>query len=224
MRRLSDRKVPTLPAGWHAQSAVIPSVGTGRAGDFLSADVREDRLELVLVDVCGNGPAAWPQAMRVAAELDSRIGRYEPADLLEALNGFLLAQGTEEAFTTAVHIRICLLRGAYTITSAGHPPALRWVQGDAAWTVDNARGTALGVIERPHLGTSTGVLQPGEALMFYTDGVIESRGSDLDEGIAWLQRVGAQAVAEGFGGAAGRIVKLVERGDDDRAVLILWRQ
>ena len=59
--------------------------------------------------------------------------------------------------------------------------------------------------------------------MFYTDGVVESRGSDIDTGIAWLQRVALDAIGPGFAGAAQRIIARVESGDDDRAVLILGR-
>ena len=68
---------------------------------------------------------------------------------------------------------------------------------------------------------TAGRLSPGEALLFYTDGVVETRHTDLDEGVAWLQREAAAAIAPGFEGAAQRIIKKVSRGDDDRAVLIL---
>ena len=60
--------------------------------------------------------------------------------------------------------------------------------------------------------------------MFYTDGVVEARGSHLDDGIAWLQRVARDAIGHGFPGAARRIIAQVESGDDDRAVLILSRR
>ena len=74
--------------------------------------------------------------------------------------------------------------GDYTITSAGHPPALHWHLGQRGWSVDNARGMALGVIDEADFTPSRGRLRPGEALMFYTDGVIESADKDLDAGIA----------------------------------------
>jgi serine phosphatase RsbU (regulator of sigma subunit) len=89
--------------------------------------------------------------------------------------------------------------------------------------IDNARGTALGVLKDPELHRTDGRLFPGEALMFYTDGVVESRTAHLDVGIAWLQRVAREAVSGGFHGAAQRVIGQVDRGDDDRAVLILSR-
>jgi hypothetical protein len=122
-----------------------------------------------------------------------------------------------------VHLLVDLEEGSYQITSGGHPPALRWDLPSCEWVIDNARGTALGVLRAPELHVSKGRLLPGEALMFYTDGVVEARGSDIDAGIAWLRRAARKAIGHGFGGAAWRIIGQVESGDDDRAVLILSR-
>jgi hypothetical protein len=58
--------------------------------------------------------------------------------------------------------------------------------------------------------------------MFYTDGVIETRGRDLDDGLAWLRGVARTAVlAHGFPGVARAVLRRVPRGKDDRAVLVL---
>ena len=43
----------------------------------------------------------------------------------------------------------------------------------------------------------------------------------VDEGVAWLRSEGADAVKDGFDGAAHRIIQRVSRDDDDRAVVIL---
>jgi hypothetical protein len=224
-RLQAQGKVPPLPEGWQSQSAMFAAHGAGYAGDFLVADLDEEgrHLEMILVDVCGKGVAAATQALQFAGALGGLIGALPPVAMLEAANDFLLRQFSDESFATAVHVLVDLRDGSYSITSAGHPPALRWDRVSGEWAVDNARGTALGIARRPELIASTGTLAPGEALMFYTDGVIESRSADLDEGIAWLRRTGREAVASGFDGAARRIVRQVARGDDDRAVLILAR-
>ncbi|MEI5675239.1 MULTISPECIES: PP2C family protein-serine/threonine phosphatase [unclassified Nocardioides] len=217
--------VPELPAGWLSQSAMRTAHGVGYAGDFLVAELSPDgrRLEMVLVDVIGSGVKASPRALQFAGALGGLIGALPPRELLAAANDFLLRQHSDETFATAVHVLVDLPTGEYGIFSAGHPPALRWDAGDREWSVDNARGTALGIAPDPELHLSAGLLGPGDALLFYTDGVVESRHADLDTGIDWLRGVARKAMASGLDGAARRIVRQVDRGDDDRAVLVLGR-
>jgi hypothetical protein len=223
-RLQAQGRIPALPEGWESQSAMLASYGVTYAGDFLVADLSEDdsQLEVILVDVCGKGTAAGPAALQFAGALGGLIGALPPADLMRAANSFLLRQG-DESFATAVHLLVDLVGGSYRITSAGHPPALRWDLPAREWVIDNARGTALGVLADPELHHSEGKLFQGEALLFYTDGVVEDRTSHIDAGIAWLQRAAREAVGGGFGGAADRIIVQVESGEDDRAVLILSR-
>jgi hypothetical protein len=215
--------VPPLPNGWRSESATITANGPSYAGDFLVADLREGRwLEMALVDVCGKGTSVGPQALQFAGALGGLIGALPPAELMAAANHFLLRQESDESLATAVHIKVDLVTGDYTITSAGHPPVLHWHPVRGEWDVDNARGTALGVVPDPELHASEGRLGPGEALMFYTDGVIETRGRDLDDGLAWLRGVARTAVlAHGFPGVARAVLRRVPRGKDDRAVLVL---
>ncbi|GAA4826048.1 PP2C family protein-serine/threonine phosphatase [Nocardioides caeni] len=223
--RLQERaRMPELPAGWRHESAVLAAHGVAYGGDFIVAAVDADRhLHMVLVDVCGSGEAAVPAALQFAGALQSLIGAVPPGDLLVAANAFLLRQPSDESLATAVQVEVDLDTGAYGIRSAGHPPALRWSAAAAEWLVDNARGTALGVTSTIDIVQSTGVLAPGEALMFYTDGVVESRSADIDEGVEWLRATARDAVSTSWSGACRRIVDLVARGDDDRAVLVLQR-
>lgn len=215
--------VPPLPDPWRTQSAMLSAHGTGYAGDFLVADLHDDRhLEMVLVDVCGKGASVGPQALQFAGALGGLLGALPPDALMRAANAFLLRQESDESFATAVHVRVDLETGDYTITSAGHPPVLHWFPARGEWEVDNARGTALGVVPDPELHASEGRLGAGEALMFYTDGVIETRGRDLDDGLEWLRGVArTRVLAAGFAGFARAVLAKVPRGDDDRAVLVL---
>ncbi len=221
-------RVPELPDGWSCETAMVAAHGVGYAGDFMVADLDEEEqlLDLVLVDVVGKGVKAAPSALLLAGAIGGMVGALRGPRLFEAANAFLLRQHSAETFATAVHVSVDLTSGEYTVLSAGHPPALRWhpgADGVGAWTVDSARGTALGILDDPGLEAAHGVLGPGHALLFYTDGVVEERGGDIDDGIRWLQETAARAFGRGAAGAARRIVHQVPRGDDDRAVLILSR-
>jgi hypothetical protein len=218
--------VPPLPNGWRSQSAVLSAGGAKFAGDFLVANLSDDqnRLEMVLVDVCGKGVGAGTQSLQFAGALGGLIGSLPPLALFSAANDFLLRQQWDEGFATAVHVLIRLDTGEYSIINAGHPPAMRYVDRQSLWHVDGARGTALGVLERPDFHRSTGVIEPGDALMFYTDGVVESRSRDVRSGIDWLRAIAGQVVLKaGFDNAPRRILAHVPGGDDDRAVLVLDR-
>jgi len=217
--------VPPLPEGWTSQSAMISSGGTKFAGDFLVANLSEDetKLEMVLVDVCGKGVAAGTQSLQFAGALGGLIGALPPLGLFAAGNDFLMRQNWDEGFATAVHVLIDLPSGSYSIINAGHPPALRWDAEEAEWDVDGARGTALGIMKRPDFHQTTGTLGVGDALMFYTDGVVETRTQDFTSGIEWLRTAAKTIVSSGFDQAPRKIIKQVTSGDDDRAVLILSR-
>ncbi len=218
--------VPPLPNGWRSQSAVLSAGGAKFAGDFLVANLSDDKtqLEMVLVDVCGKGVGAGTQSLQFAGALGGLIGSLPPLGLFSAANDFLLRQRWDEGFATAVHVLVHLDTGEYSVINAGHPPAMRWVDRQSLWVVDGARGTALGVLERPDFHRSIGVIEPGDALMFYTDGVVESRSRDVRSGIDWLRATAGEVVLKGgFDNAPRRILAHVPGGDDDRAVLVLDR-
>ena len=90
-----------------------------------------------------------------------------------------------------------------------------------------APGTLLGVFENPDLEDRAVTLEPGDALVFYTDGVIESRATS--NGVLDERRL-AELVATCAGGGADAIAAKVEeaavlsqdgRPKDDIAVLVL---
>ena len=221
-------RVPELPGSWECETAMVAAHGVGYAGDFMVADLdpTTGRLDLVLVDVVGKGVKAAPSALLLAGALGGMVGSLRGPALFEAANAFLLRQDerySEELLATAVHVSVDLPTGCYTVLSAGHPPALTWQPTSGRWVVDGARGLALGVVPQLELEASTGVLGPDQALLFYTDGVVETRSNDIEDGIRWLQDTAAAAFATGRSGAAARIVRQISRGDDDRAVLVLSR-
>ncbi|MCL8025827.1 PP2C family protein-serine/threonine phosphatase [Nocardioides bruguierae] len=224
-RLAKQGNVPPLPDGWRVQTATKAAHSVGYAGDFMVARLDEDQhhLEMILVDVVGKGVAAGTDALQFAGALGGLLGSLPPVALMEAANDFLLRQDSDEAMATAVHVLVDLRSGRFQVHSAGHPPALSWVGTRGTWAADEARGLALGVMHRAPFESSCGVLEPGDALLFYTDGVVEEPGGDIEDGVEWLRETARLAVRPGFDGAARRILRSVPRGDDDRAVLLLER-
>ena len=94
-----------------------------------------------------------------------------------------------------MHLDLDLRTGEYSIANAGHPSPARYTNGRARWTVlDGGRGPLLGVVPDAELPRQTGRLDRGDALLLYSDGVIESRGRDLTDGIDRMLGVASVSV------------------------------
>jgi hypothetical protein len=219
-------RVPELPSGWRAWSCILSANGDRFSGDFVVAHLSPSghRLEIVLVDVSGKGTRAGTRSLLLSGALGGLLGSVPSADFLRAANEYLVRQGWEEGFATAVHLDLDLRTGEYSIANAGHPSPARYVSGRARWTVlDGARGPLLGVVSGVSFPRQSGRLDRGDALLFYSDGVIESRGRDLTDGIDRMLGVAAMSVL-GEGDVARDVCESARSGeDDDRAALAVRR-
>ena len=219
-------ELPPLPTGWHADVTLRSAGGAGFGGDFIVSALsdRGRRLELAVVDVSGKGVDAGTRALMLSGALGGLLGAIAPDQFLTAANDYLLRQEEGEGFATAVHVAIDLTTGDYRLSSAGHPPAAHYSGGSGRWQLVELEGSLLGVMPSPVFGVATGRLAAYDALLLYTDGLIEARGRDLAVGIDRLLGGAESLVPRGFTGGAHAIVDDVAPvADDDRAVVLLWR-
>jgi hypothetical protein len=220
-------ELPSLPAGWHAETAVESAYGQSFSGDFVVATRSSDGrwFEVVLVDVSGKGVQAGTRSLLLSGALGGLLGEQEPNRFLTAANNYLLRQNWDEGFATAVHVSIDLATGDYTIGSAGHPPAVQFNNGSGRWEVlGEAAGPLLGVIDDATYVRSYRRLGRGDALVLYTDGVVESRFRDLTVGVDRMLGAAERLVRGGFAGGAKRLCASARAGEtDDRAVVMIWR-
>ncbi len=219
-------RMPVLSRGWHVEAVLRPAGGGPFAGDFvvsaLSAGGR--RLELVLVDVSGKGVEAGTRALLLSGALGGLLGSLRPQEVLPAANSYLDRQDWDEGFATAVHLVLDLADGTYSLESAGHPPAAHFDAGSGRWSLLTAEGPALGLLPVVSYAAELGRLDPGDALLLYTDGLVEVSGRDLEWGIDKLLGEAERLVPRGFAGGGDVLVTRVA-GDstDDRGLVLLWR-
>jgi hypothetical protein len=217
-------EMPEMPDGWASQVVMLQAGGSSFGGDFAVSSLEGDRLEVALVDVSGKGTDAGTRALMLSGAFGGLLGSLQPDRFLPACNVYLQKQRWDEGFVTAVHVVVDLRTGEYTVASAGHPPAVQFDAGSGAWQVSPAKGVVLGVVPDLHYVPERGTLRPGDALMLYTDGLVESPGSDLDAGIDRLLGEAERLVPQGFGQGARELVeRMAAARDDDCALVLIWR-
>ncbi|MFE3451469.1 PP2C family protein-serine/threonine phosphatase [Nonomuraea sp. NPDC059194] len=221
-RLKSQSELPSLPKDWGAKVVLKQAGGSSFGGDFLVSMRDGDNVEIALVDVSGKGVDAGTRALLLSGTFGGLLGSVD--DFLPACNGYLHRQRGDEGFVTAVHLRLDLATGEYTITSAGHPPVVKLDSGTGNWEIASAKGVVLGVVPDLHCEPDSGVLRKGDALLLYTDGLIEQPGRDIDAGLDRLLGEAERLLPSGFRDGARALVNSMASGhNDDCALVLIWR-
>jgi hypothetical protein len=225
-RIMSQGMLPALPQGWYAESALRSAGGTPFAGDFVVAarPAWGPRLELCVCDVSGKGEEAGTRALLLTGAFGGLLTSLPPAEFLRAANEYLLRQHWIEGFATAVHLSLDLESGDFELRGAGHPPAVQRQAGSGRWVVHEAEGPALGLIEDADFEPVRGRLARGDAMMLYTDGMVETRGKDIQLGIDKMLGQSDRLLQQGFENGARRLIDTVGTRSDDRALLLVHRR
>ncbi|MEU7060207.1 SpoIIE family protein phosphatase [Streptomyces sp. NPDC046197] len=180
------------------------------------------RTALVIGDVMGRGvrAAAVMGQLRTAVRAYARLD-LPPHEILQLLDG-LAAEIDANQIATCVYAIHDPNEGRLVYASAGHLPILVRDETGTVRRADEPTGPPLGTGGWMHASGSV-PLSPGSTAVLYTDGLVERRDEDLDEGIAALER----ALAGATGSPQVICDRLVRSAgvradhDDDVAVLVL---
>jgi anti-sigma regulatory factor (Ser/Thr protein kinase) len=160
--------------------------GTQVGGDWHDViELGAGRTALVMGDVMGRGV----RAAAVMGQLRSAVRAYArldlpPADLLEFLDGVVRELG-EDQIVTCLYATYDPADRCLTWANAGHLPPLLADHGEPGRPLTDATGAPLG--SGPMTLTEAQVELPAGALVaLYTDGLVERRDRDIDNGIAEL--------------------------------------
>ena len=225
---------PALPAvaGLDVASRFHPAgSGSELGGDFYDiVSTRDGGWAFIVGDVCGKGiEAAKIASLALHTIAVATTQTSDPARVMAVLNETLLARReAPDLFLTAIFgvfrmtDRGCDLR----LASAGHlPPIVRSADGRARPL--EVRGPLIGVFPTLPIEEYTLHLDPGEALIVYTDGVSEARaGREIFGEDAVAQLIATATIAADAEALADRIEAAALAfssgfASDDIAVLVL---
>jgi PAS domain S-box-containing protein len=209
-RSLVPPELPSIPGMQLAARYLAAGSGNEVGGDFYDCFATGGGdWAVVIGDVCGKGAeaAAITAIARYtlrAAVLHSR----RPQRVLAQLNEALLRQGLDYRFCTALYASATPRpEGAEIVVATGGHPLPLVVRAGGEVEVAGSPGTLLGVVADPDITEERVLLGPGDALVLYTDGVVEASPSD--------EAFGDQRLIELLAGCAGlaasRIAEAIEQ-------------
>lgn len=225
-RLRAQGELPRLPSGWESEALLRSAGSYSFGGDFLVAARTGDgsTLEIALVDVSGKGVDAATRALLLSGALGGLLGAVAPHEFLPAANNYLLRQQWLDGFATAVHLVVDLNTGRFVVESAGHPPPAHFISGSGTWRLIHGDAVPLGVLSDADFVGAHGMLAGGDALLLYTDGLVENAEREISVGIDKLVGEAERLVTQGFRYGASRLIETVPPdASDDRALLLLWR-
>ena len=202
-------ELPGLDA-WIACRPLLPAT---RGGDlyYFSVCSQGSISRIILADVSGHGDDVGNLAERLRESMREHADHWDQSAMIRQLNDSFLKISTDGKFATAVLLGHYVETGEMLFTNAGHPPPLWFRSRPREWSFLQEETPYSKEIADLPLGIISGTaytqvaiqLEPGDLLLLYTDGVIEStndRGKEL--GLDGLMEL-AQGLPAGSAAEAG---------------------
>ena len=226
---LLPESLPTIPGLEVAVRYWAAGEGTAVGGDFYDVFELDDGWAVVIGDVCGTGPKAASLTGLVRHTIRAIAWqRAEHAEVLKRVNEAVLRSG-RATFCTALFATLTRTEHGFRfeMASGGHPlPIVRRARGGTE-TIGHP-GTLLGAYADSTSFTMSTELEPGDAVVLYTDGITDVRpphdlATDALEALVERAARAAESatdVVENVGRELSAILPIAER-DDDIAILAL---
>lgn len=224
---------PLLPAVEGLEMAArYRATGAGNVvgGDFYDVFPTGEDWDVLLGDVSGFGPEAAAVTGIARYTVRAVAGQADgPATVLRLLNDAMVGRVPDDRFCTAVFLRLRREGSDVVVRLAngGHPPPFLLRDDGKVESRDEAGGMLLGVVRGASVSEAELRLEPGDALVLYTDGVTEARSPAGDLfGSYRLEDLLATCAGRTADGVARRVELAVvdHQGGvtrDDLAVLVL---
>ncbi len=167
------------PPGWELASFWRMAREVG--GDFFDIiPLSGQRLLIIIADVADKGlPAALFMARTSSLVRAVALDLDQPAQILARVNQLLAESARQGMFVTAFCAVLYLENGRLDYASAGHNPPIVVRQSTRTETL-RANGIVLAVLDTADFEQKSAQLEPGDGVLFYTDGVTEAFNAQDD--------------------------------------------
>jgi len=223
-RSLLPARLPVVP-GLELAARYVPAENGGVSGDWYDVfALPSGWLCIVIGDVVGRGLGA----AEVMGRLRSALRAYallggDPAEVLGRVDQQVQHFDPETMATVLLAMFEPSLERLH-LSSAGHPPPVLALPNHPPTLLDVPSDHPVGVPRGLRRRATTITVPPGGLLCFYTDGLVERRGTSLDAGLARLCELVVAGPVESV--CAEVMAQLVgaDPPDDDVAMLAVRRQ
>jgi sigma-B regulation protein RsbU (phosphoserine phosphatase) len=182
---------------------------------------------LVVGDVSGKGVPAALISTTVAHLLPSLQPLNDPALAFHELNKDLTERLPSSAFVSLVLAEVDTRSGGLRTWNAGHPPALLWRGGQERVVQTDIHNLLLGILPDYHCRPEEWLLEIGDVLLLYSDGLIEAPNAQGEryeiERAAEVLRQNAHRSAEEIADAFVSAIRQWGNLSDDLTLLVCKR-
>ncbi|GGS66612.1 SpoIIE family protein phosphatase [Nonomuraea spiralis] len=226
MQRHLLPRLPSVP-GLEMSACYVPAPRASQVGgDWYDAFTLPDgATALVIGDVVGHDLEAAAGMAQVCNMLRAYAGaeRELPSAVLDRLDRAVvrMAQATMATVVLARLEHTEDGRWLLCWSNAGHPPPLLVERDGRTRFLDGGQGLLLGTGIRADRADAVVELPPGSTLVLYTDGLIESPGHSLDDGLARLSRYAASHTHRPLNALGDLLLERVRPADNDDDVAML---
>ena len=180
-RSLLPPDLPRIPGAQLAARYRASGEGIELGGDFYDCFATgSGDWALVIGDVCGKGAEA--AAITALARYTLRaavLHTRRPSEVLAELNEALLRQGLDYRFCTVLYASVTPKPdGCEAVLATGGHPLPLVIRAGGAVEQAGEPGTLLGIVREPQISEARVELGAGDALVLYTDGVVEASPAD----------------------------------------------
>lgn len=172
------------PQPWNGISFCVTSLPMGKvSGDYHDFFREKEHCFVLISDVSGHGiPAAL--VTMAAKQTFSREMSFSqsPAGILNNVNNSLYEQIKTQEYLTAFLVKITD-EHRYTFCNASHRRAIHFRSQDQQCFLLDSKGAFVGAMPESEVvfEEGYGVLEPGDRLILYTDGIVEARNDQGEE-------------------------------------------